>query len=101
MLKTFKLLILTVFALVIIACTATPKIESTGEYLDNSAITAKVKANLVEKLGTQGFAVTIKTYKDEVQLSGFVNSNDIKRRAGAIASKTSQVKRVRNDLVVK
>jgi len=101
MFKTFKLLILTVFTLVIIACTATPTVESTGEYLDSSAITAKVKANLVEKLGTQGFAVTVKTYKDEVQLSGFVNSNNIKRRAGVIAGKTSQVKRVRNDLIVK
>ncbi len=101
MFKMFKLFMLAVFALVVIACTATPTLESTGEYLDSSAVTAKVKASLVEKLGTQGFAITVKTYKDEVQLSGFVNSFSIKQQAGVIAGKTTQVKRVRNDLIVK
>jgi len=88
-------------ALVIIACAATPARESTGEYLDSAALTATIKANLVEKLGTHGFAISVKTYKDEVQLSGFVDNAGIKQQAGAIVKKTANVKRIRNDLIVK
>ena len=101
MLKTFKLVMLVVFALIIVACAATPKNESTGEYVDSSAITAKVKTNLIDQLGTKGFSIKVITYKDEVQLSGFVNTATIKHRAGVIAANTIDVRRVRNDLVVK
>ena len=101
MLKTLKLFTLTVFSLIVIACSATPTNESTGEYLDSSAVTAKVKANLVDQLGTDGVAIMVKTYKHDVQLSGFVNSSTIKHRAGAIAASTIDVRRVRNDLIIK
>lgn len=72
-----------------------------GEYIDSSAITTRVKARLVEYLGTNGFSIQVKTYKDDVQLSGFVNSAAIKKRADVIASRTIGVRRVSNDLVVK
>lgn len=101
MLRILRTLGLAVCTSFIFACAATPTVESTGEYLDSSAITAKVKANLIDKLGAQGFAITVKTYKDEVQLSGFVNTETIKRRASMVAGHTAQVKRVRNDLIVK
>ena len=101
MFKTFKLFILTFFALGIIACTAPPKSESMGEYLDSSATTAKVKGRLVDILGTDGFAIQVKTYKDEVQLSGFVDTPTIKKRAAAITANTAGVKRVRNNLIIK
>jgi len=101
MLKALKLFILAVFATIMLSCSATSTQESAGQYLDSSAITAKVKANLVDHLGAKGFAVTVKTYKDEVQLSGFVDSVYIKKRAGIIAADTIDVKRVRNDLIVK
>ena len=52
-------------------------------------------------LGTDSFAIKVVTYKDEVQLSGYVDNRTIKRRAGVIAANTIDVKRVRNDLVVK
>ena len=101
MLKTLKLFSLSFLALAVIACVATPTNESAGEYLDSSTVTAKVKANLVDTLGTDGFAVVVKTYKHDVQLSGFVNSAIIKQRAGIIAAHTVDVRRVRNDLIVK
>ncbi len=101
MFKSLKLFILTVFALFIMACTAPPKSESMGEYLDSSAVTAKVKARLVDDLGTHGFAIQVKTYKDEVQLSGFVDSAYIKKRAGTVAAHTMGVKQVRNNLIIK
>ncbi|MCP0913024.1 MULTISPECIES: BON domain-containing protein [Legionella] len=101
MLRTFKFLMLPVFALIIIACAATPTQESTGEYLDSSAVTAKVKTELLDKLGAKGFEIKVKTYKDEVQLSGFVDNDTLKQQAGAIAADVDGVKSVRNDLIVK
>ncbi|WP_035893556.1 BON domain-containing protein [Legionella oakridgensis] len=101
MLRVLKLITITALALVIIACVATPQQESTGEYLDSSVITGKVKAKLLDNLGSEGFAVKVKTYKDEVQLSGFVDNTEIKQRAGIIAASVEDVKRVRNDLIIK
>lgn len=83
------------------ACTSTPVRESTGEYLDSAATTAKVKARLVDALGSKAFAIKVKTYKDEVQLSGFVNNSNIKQQAGIIADNTLGVVHVQNDLIVK
>lgn len=101
MFKTFKFFILAIFVLGITGCAAPPKSESMGEYLDSSATTAKVKAGLVDTLGSRGFTIQVKTYKDEVQLSGFVDSSGIKNRAGKIAAHTMGVRHVRNDLIVK
>jgi len=85
----------------LLACGSSSFKESTGEYLDSSAVTAKVKARLFDMLGSEVFAIKVKTYKDWVQLSGFVNSDVIKRRAGIIADNTVGVKYVQNDLIVK
>lgn len=75
--------------------------ESTGEYLDSTAVTTKVKTRLIDALGSRALAIKVKTYKDEVQLSGFVNSENIKNQAGIITDNTVGVVRVRNDLIVK
>lgn len=83
------------------ACSSSPISESTGEFIDSSAITTKVKANLLDQLGSKSLSIQVKTFKDEVQLSGFVNSRIIKQRAGAITMNTQDVKKVRNDLIVK
>lgn len=101
MLKLFRSLIICLLASAIMSCAATSTSESTGQYLDSSAVTAKVKAELIDKLGTKGFAIKVKTYKGNVQLSGFVNSSLIKQRAGSIARNVEGVKYVRNDLLIK
>lgn len=101
MLKIIKLFTLAVFLPVMVACAVVSDKESTSEYLESSAVTAKVKTNLIDTLGTKGFAINVKTYKDEVQLSGFVNSTTLKKRAGDIAVNTIDVKRVRNNLIVR
>lgn len=85
----------------LIACSGSPHMESTGEYLDSSATTAKVKASLLDDLGSNGFSVQVKTYKDEVQLSGFVDNQRIRQRAAVIASGVDGVRSVRNNLIVK
>jgi osmotically-inducible protein OsmY len=88
--------------LVLNACGSTATRESTGEYIDSTAVTTKVKARLVDMLGAgAALGIKVKTYKDNVQLSGFVNNETIKRRAGVIADNTIGVKHVENDLIVK
>ena len=83
-------------------CTSTPYQESTGQYLDSTAVTTKVKGRLVDMLGARSaLVIKVKTYKNNVQLSGFVNSDLIKQRAGWIADNTLGVLSVQNNLIVK
>lgn len=88
-------------AVVLTGCGATAVQESTGEYLDSTTVTTKVKARLFDALGSKAVAIKVKTYKNDVQLSGFVNSDRIKTQAGVIADNTVGVARVQNDLIVK
>ena len=96
-----KFLYLVCWCVSLLGCGSSGFHESTGEYLDSSAVTTKVKARLFDMLGSEAFAIKVKTYKDWVQLSGFVNSAVIKRRAGIVADNTLGVKYVQNDLIVK
>ena len=83
------------------ACSSTPTSESTGEYIDNSAMSNKVRAQLIGDKDLNVFQIDVTTYKGVVQLSGFVNSASIKARAGAVAASVQGVKEVRNNLIVK
>jgi osmotically-inducible protein OsmY len=98
---TITWLVLVFLSLFIMGCTASPHGESTGEYIDSSTTTTKVKASLVDRLGTDGFFIKVKTYKDEVQLSGFVDTPRIKQRAEQVAIGVKGVRNVRNDIIVK
>jgi osmotically-inducible protein OsmY len=94
--------ILILLALVVIAgCASTRTQESSGQYMDSSVITAKVKAAMFDDPALKVFDITVETFKDGVQLSGFVNSAEIKNRAGVVASRVSGVTSVKNDLIVK
>lgn len=101
MFRTIRNLGLAVTTIAIMSCAATPTSESAGEFLDSSALTTKVKAQLVDKLGAKGFNIKVKTFKDDVQLSGFVDSHRIKHQAGMIANHVPDVKHVQNDIIVK
>ena len=82
-------------------CSATRTSESTGQYIDNTAITSKVKTDLITGLGAQAFSVKVKSFKNDVQLSGFVNNEVIKQKAGEIAAAVNGVDHVENDLIIK
>jgi hyperosmotically inducible protein len=83
------------------ACSVTSGRESGEEYADNAAITAKVKTALANDGGLSLFnKVSVETYEEVVQLSGFVASYDDKARAGQIAQDVEGVRSVQNDLVV-
>ena len=98
---SLKMLLVGSISIIMIACAASPNAESTGEYLDSSTTTTKVKASLVDELGTSGFAVKVKTYKDEVQLSGFVDNLRVKQKAATVAAGVDGVRSVRNNIIVK
>ena len=95
-----SMLVLLVLA-VIAGCAANRTTESTGQYVDSSTITAKVKTAILEDPSLKSFQIGVETYKDVVQLSGFVNSTEIRNHATVVASSVSGVRSVKNDLVVK
>ena len=84
-----------------VACASTPKESSTGEYIDDSVITTKVKALLAEDNFLKSFKISVETYKGTVQLSGMVASQNAVDQAGQIARGVAGVKSVKNDLLVK
>ncbi|WP_224961952.1 BON domain-containing protein [Geomonas subterranea] len=82
-------------------CASSRTHESTGEYVDNTVITTKVKAAIFNEASLKTLQISVKTYKDEVQLSGFVDSAQSVAKAGEIARSVPGVGSVKNDLRVK
>lgn len=82
-------------------CAATPTKESTGEYVDDSTITAKVKAAFIHDEFVKSSDISVETFKSVVQLSGFVDNSAQKYRAGELAAKVSGVRDVENKITVK
>ncbi len=99
--QSVAVLFFAVLATLAAACAATPTQESTGGYVDDSTITAKIKADLVQDNKVSSTDVHVKTYKGVVDLSGFVNSQSEIAEAGLVAGKVSGVKSVHNNLIVK
>ena len=85
----------------LVACASTSKQEGTGEYVDDSVITTKVKSLLANDDFLKSFQITVETYKGTVQLSGFVDSQKAIDKAGEIARSVKGVKSVKNNLNVK
>jgi len=84
-----------------VACASTPKQSSTGEYIDDSVITSKIKTQLATDDFLKSFQISVETYHGTVQLSGFVDSQNAIDKAGQIARGVAGVKSVKNDLMVK
>lgn len=93
------LLAVVMFALA--GCASTPKAEGTGEYVDDSVITGKVKAVLVNDPALKAREINVETYKGVVQLSGFVSSEDDAQRAVAVVKGIKGVMSVKNDMRLK
>jgi osmotically-inducible protein OsmY len=99
--SVFGFFVLLTMIAIIGACASTSKKESTGEYIDDSVITTKVKSQLAADDFLKSFQISVETYKRTVQLSGFVASNAAVDKAGEIASNVNGVKMVKNDLIVR
>jgi osmotically-inducible protein OsmY len=102
--KTFKRIV-PLFAIIatagLIGCAATPKSEGTGQYVDDSVITAKVKTAIFEQPGLKSSEINVETFKGIVQLSGFVISQDNINVAVATAKGVHGVTSVKNDMRLK
>jgi len=94
-------------ALVVIGLLASPVAltacqgETAGEYVDDSVISNTVRARLIDDKDLNLFQIDVTTLQGEVQLSGFVDSQAAKSRAGSVAAGVKGVKRVHNNLVVR
>ena len=96
-----RCLVLLMLIATLVACASTRTHESTGEYVDDSVITTKVKALLAEDDFLKSFQISVETYKGTVQLSGFVNSRQAVNKAGEIARSVKGVRSLKNNLIVK
>lgn len=100
MTRNFSALIAVLVALSLGACSATRSERSTGEYVDDAALTAKVKAALIEDPVTKANDINVEAYRGVVQLGGFVDGEQQRTRAGEVARGIEGVTEVRNDLRV-
>lgn len=92
---------LALLMIVVVGCAGTSTRESTGEYIDDTWITTKVKAALVEDSVVKASEVNVETFKGIVQLSGFVTSKEAMDQAMVLAANVDGVSSVRNDMRIK
>lgn len=93
--------VVTVAIVLLQACAPTATRESTGEFLDDTAITTKIKAKLLADPTVSGFAVSVETFRGRVVLSGFLNSQAQVDRVIALAREVPGVREVQSALVIK
>ena len=94
-------LVLLILIATFTACAATRTHESTGEYIDDSVITTKVKSLLAADDFLKSFQISVEAYQGTVQLSGFVNSQKAVDKAAEIVWGVKGVKSLKNNLIVK
>lgn len=84
-----------------LGCASTSRSEGTGEYVDDTVITTKVKAAIFNEPTLKSSEINVETFKGKVQLSGFVNSQQDVNKAVAVARTVKGVESVKNDMRVK
>lgn len=84
-----------------VGCASTEKQEGTGQYIDDTVITGKVKAALVKDPTTKASEINVETFKGAVQLSGFVAQQADINAAVVVAKNIHGVKSVKNDMRLK
>jgi hyperosmotically inducible protein len=100
-LKHFSAFFLAVLLVSMLGCASTSKHEGTGEYVDDSVITTKVKAAIFNEPSLKVAEINVETFKGVVQLSGFVSSRADMSKAVEIARGVSGVTSVKNDMRLK
>lgn len=99
--KYFSTLFLAVMLISVVGCASSQKHEGTGEYVDDSVITTKVKAAILNEPTLKVAEINVETFKGVVQLSGFVSSQAAANKAVEVARGVKGVKSVKNDMLVK
>jgi hyperosmotically inducible protein len=99
-----QILIASVSAIALIGatgCAVTRDQQSVGAYVDDAALTTRVKAKFAEDKAVSAMAISVETLNGVVQLSGFAKSAEEKAMAERLARDTSGVRAVRNDIIVR
>jgi osmotically-inducible protein OsmY len=99
--KTLTMLFCTVFMTTALGCASTRTHEGTGEYVDDSVITTKVKTAIFNEPGLKTSEVKVQTFKGVVQLSGFVSSRADIKDAVRVAMAVGGVKAVSDQMQLK
>jgi osmotically-inducible protein OsmY len=99
--KLLSALFVAVSLVSVVGCASTPKQEGTGEYIDDTAITTKVKAAIFNEPTLKSAEINVETFKGVVQLSGFVKERADVDKAVTVARGVSGVKSVKNDMRLK
>jgi osmotically-inducible protein OsmY len=84
-----------------VGCAPTPTRQSTGEVIDDAALTARVKSALINEPGVKSTAINVEAFRGSVSLSGFVDSAQMAEKAVAATQKVGGVRSVKNDMQVK
>ncbi len=96
-----KIYILISMIMLLTSCSTTQVADDTSEYVTSSFITSKIKAKLVATVGLKSFDISVKTYNNEIILTGVVNNGQQVALAGAVARSVKGARRVRNHIVVR
>jgi osmotically-inducible protein OsmY len=97
----YAILLVGLFSLTLAGCGATATREGTGEYVDDTVITTKVKAAIFNTASLKVSEINVETFKGVVQLSGFVSSAEDISTAIRVAREVTGVTAVKNDMRVK
>lgn len=97
----FSAAVAAVLVALLAACAPTATREGTGEYIDDTVITGKVKAAFAADPQVKATQVQVETFKGVVQLSGFVDSRASAQKAVELARQVKGVKEVKNDTVIR
>ena len=89
------------FVAMALGCASTTKNEGTGEYVDDTVITGKVKAAILNEPSLKSAEINVETFKGIVQLSGFVSTTANQTTAVQVAQSVGGVKSVKNDMRLK
>jgi osmotically-inducible protein OsmY len=100
-LKYFSAFFMTLALLFSLGCASTPTQEGTGEYVDDSVITTKVKAAIFNEPTLKSTEINVETFKGVVQLSGFVSSQSNINKAVEVARSVKGVTSVKNGMRLK
>jgi len=99
--KGFGAILTTLLLMAAVGCASTKTHEGTGQYVDDTVITTKVKAAILEEPGLKSSEINVETFKGVVQLSGFVSSSADISTATKVANAVAGVTSVKNDMHVK
>lgn len=97
-LKYFSAFFMTLALLFSLGCASTSTQEGTGEYVDDSVITTKVKAAIFNEPTLKSAEINVETFKGVVQLSGFVKYKADMDKAVEVTRSVKGVKSIKNDM---